>query len=337
MRRWPASAARTWLVALVAAVLVVSAVGCGLAAPSAPRTSPGSPGGTASSSLTPSPTPAPPTSFAVIGDYGMDDAGEAAVARLVASWDPAYILTVGDGYYATAGGKGTAKYDESTGAYYCRWLADITTTGGRCPNGRASTNAFFPAMGNHDHIDAEPAPDTYLTYFDLPGRGFANSSGNERFYDFVQGPIHFFVLDSDPREPEGITSTSPQALWLKEQLAASTATWNIVYDHHPPYSSDTTHGSTPDLQWPFAEWGADAVISGHAHSYERIMRDGIVYFVNGLGGAERYDFTTPVGGSASRYSTTWGAQLVTVTPDRLTFTFINVDGWVIDTYSLAGK
>ena len=67
------------------------------------------------------------------------------------------------------------------------------------------------------------------------------------------------------------------------------------------------------MQWPFAEWGADAVLSGHAHTYERVERDGIVYFVNGLGGAARYGFGEPVEGSRARYRDDWGAQKVTVT------------------------
>lgn len=314
--------------------------------PSPPIISP-SPAPAPATSATDSPTPtsrrpATPTTetsttFAIIGDYGRDNDSEAAVANLVTSWNPAYIVSVGDGYYAPAGGTGASKYDESTGAYYCRWLAGITTTGRRCPGGLAQKNAFFPAMGNHDYSDARPSPDTYLTYFDLPGKGFVNTSGNERFYDFVQGPIHFFVLDSDAHEPAGTSSTSAQARWLREQLAASTSQWNIVCDHHPPFSSDNDHGSTAALQWPFADWGADAVISGHAHTYERVMRDGIVYFVNGLGGAPRYNFTTPVAGSAARYNSNWGAQQVTVTPTSLTFAFYSIDGSLIDNYSIPTK
>lgn len=272
--------------------------------------------------------------FAVIGDYGSGDENETAVARLVASWDPAYVIAVGDDYYKSAGGKKTVKYDESTGAYYCRWLTDVTTSGTRCPSGLASVNAFFPAMGNHDYSEATPAPDTYLSYFKLPGAAFTNSSGNERYYDFVQGSIHFFVLNSNPEEPDGTSSSSAQAAWLKAQLAVSRSPWNIVYDHHPPYSSDSTHGSNNDMQWPFAEWGADAVISGHAHTYERIMHDGIVYFVNGLGGAQRHTFTTPLPDSAVRYDADWGAQKVTATPTNLRFDFYNVAGHVIDTYTL---
>jgi tartrate-resistant acid phosphatase type 5 len=275
--------------------------------------------------------------FAVIGDYGMDDEHEAAVASMVASWHPAYIITTGDDYYSPAGGKGTARYDESTGAYYGAWLKDVTTTGKRCPVGLAPINAFFPCLGNHDYNSATPAPATYLTYFDLPGAGFDSSSGNERYYDFVEGPIHFFVLNSNQVEPDGTSSTSTQAQWLKTQLAASNSTWNIIYDHHPPYCSDLVHGSTRYMQWPFAEWGADAVLSGHAHAYERIERDGIVYFVNGLGGAARYIFGLPIAGSQVRYNADWGAQKVTVAEDALVFEFWSADGELIDSYRLPAR
>jgi tartrate-resistant acid phosphatase type 5 len=276
-----------------------------------------------------------PVTFAVIGDYGMDNTHEAAVAKLVASWRPAYILALGDDYYSPAGGTGTGKYDESTGACFGAWLKDIHTTGHRLPVGKAAINAFFPALGNHDYSDATPSPRTYLTYFTLPGAGFTNSSGNERYYDFVEGSVHFFVLNSNTVEAAGTSSTSKQAKWLKARLAASTSRWNVVYDHHPPYSSDSTHGSSTYMRWPFAKWGADAVLSGHAHVYERVLRNGIVYFVNGLGGAARYKFRSPVAGSKVRYSANWGAQRVTVTDTALTFAFVNVKGSVIDSYTVA--
>lgn len=323
---------RTLAVAgLVLAAACARPVSPSVAAPTVAPTSSASPTTIAGTATPPEGTA---TTFAIIGDYGRDNADQAAVTNLVSSWGPEYIIGVGDGYYASAGGKGSGRYDESTGAYFCRWLAGITTTGQRCPAGLAPTNAFFPAMGNHDYTDVRPSPDTYLDYFDLPGKGLISSSGNERFYDFVKGPIHFFVLNSNQQEPAGTSSASVQAQWLKAQLAASTSTWNVVYDHHPPYSSDNDHGSTTQLQWPFAEWGADAVVSGHAHTYERIMRDGIVYFVNGLGGSERYGFTTPVAGSASRYNANWGAQKVTVSATSLQFEFYDVAGTLIDSYTI---
>ncbi len=274
------------------------------------------------------------TTFAVIGDYGMDDSHERAVAAMVASWRPAFVIATGDDYYAHAGGKGSTRYDESTGAYYAAWLRDITTTGHRAPTGLAAVNAFFPALGNHDYSDATPSPRTYLRYFTLPGEGFHSTSGNERYYDFVEGPVHFFVLNSNRVEPSGTSATSVQARWLKAALAASTSPWNVVYDHHPPYSSDSKHGSSTYMRWPFAAWGADVVISGHAHVYERVVRGGIVYFVNGLGGAPRYAFTTPVRGSKVRYRANWGAQLATATSSTLDFEFRSVGGRNVDRYHL---
>ena len=319
------------------AVLVLLATfalpGCGSRATSSTSGAPPSAPGSAAPAPTASPTS--PVTFAIIGDYGMDDANEAAVAKLVASWEPAYIITTGYDYYHPAGGTGTGQYDESTGAYYGPWLKDISTTGTRMPQGKAAVNAFFPSMGNHDYTSAEPSPITYLTYFTLPGAGFTNTSGNERYYDFVHGRIHFFVLNSNAEEPDGVTQTSNQAAWLKTQLAASSSEWNVVYDHHPPYSSDDKHGMTRTLQWPYSQWGADTVISGHAHTYERVMRDGIVYFVNGLGGAPRYGFKRPVAGSKLRFNANWGAQKVTVGKDSLIFEFYDVSGTLRDRYRLA--
>jgi predicted phosphodiesterase len=266
--------------------------------------------------------------FAIIGDYGSGDSHERAVAELVASWQPSFILTAGDDYYAPAGGAGTGRYDASTGAFYCQWLRDIAA-GPDCAGG-APRNAFFPALGNHDYSDATPSPDTYLAYFTLPGDGFTSSSGNERYYDFVQGDVHFYVVNSNPDEPDGTSATSMQARWLRDALAGSTSRFDVVYFHHPPYSSDSTHGSTAFMQWPFKEWGAEVVISGHAHVYERIERDGLTYLVNGLGGASRYDFGRAVAGSAVRYRDDWGAQKVTATPSGMTFEFYNTSGTLID-------
>jgi predicted phosphodiesterase len=319
-------------------LLVASISGCArpVGAPDTPEvaSSPASQTATPSTVVTATPAPVAPVSFAVIGDYGMDDRNSRAVARLVKSWDPDFVITTGDDYYSKAGGTGTGRYDESTGAHYGVWLADISTTGERQPSGEASVNAFFPALGNHDYSDATPSPTTYLKYFKLPGDGFTNTSGNERYYDYVQGPVHFFALNSCDQEPDGTSKSSDQAEWLKAQLTASDSEWNVVYDHHPPYSSDSRHGSSAYMRWPFAEWGADVVLSGHSHTYERIERNGIVYFVNGLGGAPRYRFGDPVSGSKKRYRSGWGAQRVWAAPDRLVLGFYNVDGELVDRYEL---
>ena len=278
--------------------------------------------------------PTSSTVFAVIGDFGTGDRHEAAVARLVASWHPAFIVATGDDYYKVAGAKGSEQYLRSIGDFYGPWLADVPSYHRRRV-GTAPVNAFFPVLGNHDYTDAKPGPWAYLTYFNLPGSGFVNSSGNERYYDFTEGPIHFFMLDSNPEEPDGTSANSVQAHWLQHALASSESSWNVVVDHHPPYSSCNVHHSTGFMQWPFAQWGADVVLSGHAHVYERVMRNGIAYMINGLGGGPRYGFTkAKVAGDTVRYSTTWGAQKVTQTGSTLRFEFYSIGGKLVDRFDI---
>lgn len=76
----------------------------------------------------------------------------------------------------------------------------------------------------------------------------------------------------------------------------------------------------------------------HAHSYERILRDGLVYFVNGLGGGPGiYNFGTPVPGSNVRYNQDYGAMLCEASANALTCQFIARTGQVIDTYTIAAR
>lgn len=257
--------------------------------------------------------------FAVIGDYGWEGQAEQDVSTLVHGWNPDLILTTGDNNYSSGS---AATIDPNIGQYYHDFIYPYTGIYG--PG--ATSNRFFPALGNHDWDTPDARP--YLHYFTLPG--------NERYYDFVAGPVHFFAIDSDSREPDGISSTSPQALWLQKGLATSTAPWKIVYLHHPPYSSSATHGSHPMLQWPYQAWGASALLSGHDHTYERLLVDGFPYFVNGLGGRSLYTFGVPVEGSVVRYNEDYGAMRVQATAAFLEFQFVSRGGVVIDTYTLNG-
>lgn len=256
--------------------------------------------------------------FAVIGDYGSGSANESAVARLVAAWNPEILITLGDNNYPLGE---RATIDAHIGQFYSEFIHPYVGVYG--PG--ATVNRFFPALGNHDWYTSGAAP--YLAYFTLPG--------NERTYDFVRGPVHFLALDSDANEPEGITAGSPQARWLRDRLAASRSPFDIVYFHHAAYSSSIGHGSISDLQWPFREWGADLVLAGHDHDYERIVRDGFPYIVNGLGGYSLYGFApNPVAGSVLRFNSDYGAMLVDAGADRLKLRFVTKAGAVMDTFTL---
>ncbi|MBN2149562.1 MAG: metallophosphoesterase [Anaerolineales bacterium] len=269
---------------------------------------------------TPEPTATPQypfTSFAVIGDYGSDTESEERVADLVLSWDVDFVITTGDNNYP----EGAAEnIDNAIGQYYHSFIYPYR---GRFGEG-ASYNRFFPSLGNHDVLTDAGQP--YYDYFDLPG--------NERYYDFTWGPLHLFALNNNPDEPDGVGVSSAQAAWLQERLAASTLPWKIVYMHYSPYSSGP-HGSTDWSQWPYAEWGATAVLAGHNHMYERLDYDGIPYFVNGLGGASIYNFNQPLPWSIVRYNDDYGAMLVEATADRIVFQFITWTGEVIDLYAIS--
>lgn len=256
------------------------------------------------------------TRFAIIGDYGDDGPGEAAVAALVRSFDPDFVVTAGDNNYPYGE---AATIDTNIGKHYAAFICPYRGAYG--PGGRA--NRFFPAPGNHDWYTPGLAP--YLDYFELPG--------NERYYDVVWGSVHLFALDSDENEPDGIDATSAQAAWLEARLEASSARWHVVAMHHPPYSSGW-HGSSPVLRWPFAEWGVDLVVAGHDHHYERLEIDGVTYIVNGLGGRSLYTVGEPLPGSAVHYTGAFGAQLVEATPTRLVSRFYTVDGALIDEWAL---
>ena len=268
--------------------------------------------------------------FAAIGDFGGDTATEGYVATMVAGWNPDFVVTTGDNYYTNAGGSGTGKYDEAIGKYYCSFLEGISTTGSNCPAGTAATNAFFPTLGNHDYSDAgdSTTASNYIAYFDLPGIP-GNSSGNEYYYDFVQGPVHFFALNSNTQEDDGTSSSSAQAAWLQAQLAASTAPWKIVYFHHASYSTASAHGDTSYMQWPFDQWGVDVVLNGHDHTYERLEKNGVWYFVTGNSGwnlrtSDCYGRATAAT-SLFCYDDHYGAMRISATDSQLLLEELIVD------------
>ena len=255
--------------------------------------------------------------LAVIGDYGIAGPPEADVAAMVDRWGVDAIVTVGDNNYLNGAAD---TIDANIGQYYHAYIAPYQGTYGA----GAEVNRFFPALGNHDWHADDAAP--YLAYFTLPG--------NERYYTVRRGPVEFFILDSDDHEPDGVTADSVQGQWLRAQLAASDAPWKLVILHHAPYTSSLRRNSNPTLQWPFAAWGALAVIAGHDHLYERLQAEGIFYMVNGAGGKDLYAFGPPETGSLVRYNQDYGAQLINATEQCLNLTFFSRTETLIDSVTL---
>ena len=213
--------------------------------------------------------------------------------------------------------------DANIGQFFSGFIGGYT---GKYGPGSA-TNRFWPCLGNHDWY-APTGAQAYLDYFpSLPG--------NRRYYDVAVGNVHFFAVDSDPHEPDGIDVGSTQARWLQAALAASHECFNIVFFHHPPYSSGDPLFTEPEMRWPFLAWGADVVLTAHQHNYERLAIDGMTYVVDGLGGAlNRFGFLTTQPGSLVRYNAAFGALFVQVFDGRLDFQFKNTHGDVVDRFDI---
>jgi hypothetical protein len=256
----------------------------------------------------------PRATFAAVGDYGSDDTHELDVANLVKAHDVEFVITLGDNNYPSGE---RATIDMNIGKYYSQYIGGYM---GRYGLG-SPINLFFPSVGNHEWYGPEMLQ-PYLDYFpDLPG--------NKRYFTFQMGLVQFFVVDSDPHEPDGNTPTSVQGQWLEDALAQPTsACYKVVYFHHPPFSSGDF--ASPWMRWPFAAWGADAVLAGHDHIYERLSVDGIYYFVNGLGGSNRFGFNNIDPHSQLRFNDDWGAMFVTAGKQQITYQFYEADGGKID-------
>jgi hypothetical protein len=262
--------------------------------------------------------------FAVFGDYGDNSSGAKEVAVLVTRLAPDFVVTTGDNSYDVP------DYDLNVGELYHPYIGSYRGVYGD----GAEVNRFFPALGDHEYSDGGIEP--YLEFFTIPGDGIETSgtSGNERYYDFVMGPVHVFVLNVEPQEPDGNGPRSIQGRWLRQQLAASTSPWRVVVSATPPFSSGDNHGSDPTVQWPFDEWGADAVFSGDDHVYERIVHDGLPYFVSGLGGRSMYGFDAAVEGSEVRYAEDFGVLMVEACDGAIGFEFHTVSDLIVDRFAL---
>jgi hypothetical protein len=158
-----------------------------------------------------------------------------------------------------------------------------------------------PAPGNHEY--QVPGAAGYFDYFN--GVGVADGPAGNRsagYYSFDVGDWHVISLNSEcghpPRKPSmaGCAVGSPQERWLRADLAANDSNCILAYWHHPVRSSGFfgVNEAVVPLEQALYEHGADIVLNGHHHGYERFAptnpaghRDGergIRHFVVGTGG-----------------------------------------------------
>jgi hypothetical protein len=194
-----------------------------------------------------------------------------------------------------------------------------------------------PTPGNHDyHIKGAAG---YFDYF-----GAAAGERGKGWYSFNLGRWHLIALNSDCDEVP-CSEGSEQERWLRADLAANKNRCVLAYWHHPRFSSGKQHGSNKKTRALFAalyEAGADVILAGHEHNYERLGPTdpdgnpdpvrGIRQFVVGNGGknAGDYPFGDPLPTSEKRDTTSLGILELVLRPEGYDWRFIPAVGSFTD-------
>ncbi|WP_239091133.1 metallophosphoesterase family protein [Asanoa iriomotensis] len=226
--------------------------------------------------------------------------GDARTADLLAGI-PGEVFTLGDNAYPNGTPEDFAKcYNPTWGRFRDR---------------------THPTIGNHDYGTA--GAKGYFDYF-----GAAAGPPGEGWYSYDLGGWHIVVLNSNCRIVSGgCGAGSPQETWLRADLAAAASRTDCVAAmwHHPLFTSGTVEAPTPAVRPLFQalyDNGAELVLNGHNHQYERFAPQtpqgtsdpgrGIRQFVVGSGGASSYGFGPPVPNSQVRIADTPGVLRLTL-------------------------
>lgn len=250
--------------------------------------------------------------FAVIGDSGRGDRAQNEIAqRMIAArrqFPFDFVVMLGDNIYDS---HTPEDYVARFEAPY-KPLLDAGVT-------------FHAAIGNHD----DPAQIRYEKF----------NMGGKRYYSFrraevsLEGGIagagvRFFVLDSRSLDAE-------QLNWLRDGLEDSASRWKIVYFHHPIYTSGRYASAARTLRASLepilVDGGADVVLSGHEHFYERMKpQRGILYFTSGAGGSLRRGDIRKTDLTARGFDTDYSFMLMEAADRELYFQVISRSGETVD-------
>jgi len=216
--------------------------------------------------------------------------------------------------------------------YYCGGLSAYQQAYGRAwGKFKAITH---PVPGNHDYVssggtDCDPTGKGagYFGYF-----GAAAGTYDKSYYSYDVGTWHLIALDSECTPVGGCGPGSPEETWLRADLAAHPNKCTLAYWHYPIFSSGMEGGS-PEATTFWTDLdaaGADVVLNGHEHDYERFApqhidgkaaANGIREFVVGTGGRVRHPFSTVRANSQVRDNSSWGVLKLTLHPSGYNWRF----------------
>jgi len=219
--------------------------------------------------------------FIAMGDWGTGSPAQRHVAGLMdakAGRDSLhFVLLLGDNFYSN----GVTSVDDP------QWQSKFETV----YNSPALNVPFFASLGNHDY-KKNANPDAQVNYSKRHNTKWKMPARNYTFIRALDGgaTIQLFALDTKALNKIDILGNA-QAEWLNAELAKSTATWKVVFGHHPVFSNGE-HGDTPAMQKfirPLLEkYRVDFYLAGHDHDRQLLQPvAGVNYIVSGTAAKSR--------------------------------------------------
>lgn len=199
-------------------------------------------------------------------------------------------------------------------------------------------NCYHPHFGPfRDRTWAVPGNHEYnsgaVGYFDYFGPRMGTQ--NDSWYSVDFGEWHFVMLNSNCWAVGGCKPDSRQYQWLAQDLAAHPRRCIAAVWHHPLYSSgaegDGGRAAVGSMWRLLMDHGADLLLTGHQHSYERFPRlddagartpDGLRQIIVGTGGAPLRKFKSENPMSEYRQNDTHGLLRLTLGAGQYSWTFL---------------
>jgi acid phosphatase type 7 len=246
--------------------------------------------------------------------------------------EAASVVLVGAGDISTCDNSN----DEATAKLLDNISGTVFTAGDNAyPGGTYTqfTNCYHPTWGRHKSR-TKPVPGNHEYNTSGAAGYFKYFSNTPSYYAYNLGDWRIYALNSEI----DVSSTGTQVKWLKNDLAANPKRCVLAYWHKPRWSSGSHYGSNSRYQtlWKtLYDAGAEVVISGHEHNYERFKEmnasgtassPGLREFVVGTGGASHYGFGSILSTSQVRNSSTHGVLKLTLSSTSYSWKFVPVAG-----------
>ena len=166
------------------------------------------------------------------------------------------------------------------------------------------------------------------------------------YYSYDLGSWHILAINAECSQAGGCGAGSPQETWVRNDLASHANQCTLAYWHQAPWASAPQSTGSSQMRKIWADLvngGAELVLTGHFHYYERFADmnangqavadgTGTREIIAGVGGDSQGGFGTPLAASQVR-KTGFGILSATLGSGSYSWEYIQVGGNVADSGS----